>query len=174
MNIFVLDTDPAIAASYHCDQHIHKLILEAVQMLSTAAHVWFPKLKPYIYEPAYVNHPCTQWVKQNKANALWLATLAWELDEIRQSLGSNEHASCGPLSHIMSYLDGTEGQPDPFQFVGSPYIDLRYSKLSVPEKYQEYYKLKYRKWLDTARPMSYINRPLPPFLSEFADTIPHG
>lgn len=26
MNIFVLDTDPAIAASYHCDQHLHKMI----------------------------------------------------------------------------------------------------------------------------------------------------
>ena len=25
MNIFVLDTDPSIAASYHCDQHLHKM-----------------------------------------------------------------------------------------------------------------------------------------------------
>ena len=24
MNIFVLDTNPALAASYHCDQHLHK------------------------------------------------------------------------------------------------------------------------------------------------------
>lgn len=36
MNIFVLDPNPAIAASLHCDQHLHKMILESAQMVSTA------------------------------------------------------------------------------------------------------------------------------------------
>jgi len=35
MNIFVLDTDPAIAASYHCDQHLHKM--KHAQWLDTRA-----------------------------------------------------------------------------------------------------------------------------------------
>ena len=29
MNTFVLDTDPKVAASYHADQHLHKMILES-------------------------------------------------------------------------------------------------------------------------------------------------
>lgn len=36
MNIFALDRDPFIAASYHCDKHVVKMIVEYAQLLSTA------------------------------------------------------------------------------------------------------------------------------------------
>lgn len=36
MNIFYLDRDPALAARYHCDKHVIKMILETGQLLSTA------------------------------------------------------------------------------------------------------------------------------------------
>ena len=39
MNIFYLDSDPRIAAKYHCDKHVVKMILESGQMLSTAHRV---------------------------------------------------------------------------------------------------------------------------------------
>ena len=35
MNIFILDKNPKIAAEYHCDKHVVKMILESAQMLST-------------------------------------------------------------------------------------------------------------------------------------------
>ena len=45
MNIFVLDRDPEVAARYHCDKHVCKMILEAGQMLCTAHWVaWMKKL----------------------------------------------------------------------------------------------------------------------------------
>ena len=36
MNIFLLDKDPKIAAQYHCDKHVVKMILESAQMLCSA------------------------------------------------------------------------------------------------------------------------------------------
>lgn len=36
MNIFVLDPNPRIAAKYHCDKHVVKMILETAQMLCTS------------------------------------------------------------------------------------------------------------------------------------------
>lgn len=36
MNIFALARDPYIAASYHCDRHVVKMIVEYAQLLSTA------------------------------------------------------------------------------------------------------------------------------------------
>lgn len=36
MNIFVLDTNPIVAATYHCDKHMVKMIVEYAQLLSTA------------------------------------------------------------------------------------------------------------------------------------------
>lgn len=67
MNIFVLDTDPSLAAQYHCDKHVVKMILESAQMLSTALGQG--------YRPTHPNHPCTLWVKQSRENAEWLIQL---------------------------------------------------------------------------------------------------
>ena len=38
MNLFYLDRDPVVAASYHYDKHKVKMVLEAAQMLCTAHH----------------------------------------------------------------------------------------------------------------------------------------
>lgn len=35
MNIFVLDIDPKISATFHCDKHVVKMIVESTQMLTT-------------------------------------------------------------------------------------------------------------------------------------------
>ncbi len=39
MNIFYRDNSPALAAKYHNDKHVVKMILESAQMLSTAHRV---------------------------------------------------------------------------------------------------------------------------------------
>ena len=36
MNIFFLHRDPRIAARYHCDKHVIKMIIESAQMLYCA------------------------------------------------------------------------------------------------------------------------------------------
>src|SRR5574338_178358 len=38
MNIFVLDLNPQIAASYHCDDHVKKMPIETCQMLNSAIY----------------------------------------------------------------------------------------------------------------------------------------
>ena len=39
MNIFILDTDPIVAAQWQCDKHVVKMIVESAQMLSTAHRI---------------------------------------------------------------------------------------------------------------------------------------
>lgn len=39
MNLFILSTDPVIAAQMQCDKHVPKMIVESGQMLSTAHRV---------------------------------------------------------------------------------------------------------------------------------------
>ena len=36
MNIFFIDRDPVLAARYHCDKHVYKMIVEYAQLMSTA------------------------------------------------------------------------------------------------------------------------------------------
>ena len=96
MNIFILDNNPKIAAEYHCDKHVVKMILESAQMLSTAHWIMLlavnkksiadfkrmKDMKDYLYEntseklqPPYrlthPRHPCTIWTHQTKQNYEW-------------------------------------------------------------------------------------------------------
>ena len=82
MNIFILDTNPEIAATYHADKHVNKMILESAQMLSTVLD------GPY--KPTHRNHPCTLWVGRSRANAEWLWHLADMLNiEYRERYDKN-------------------------------------------------------------------------------------
>ena len=70
MNLFYLDRDPVIAASYHYDKHKVKMVLEAAQMLCTAHHV-YNNGHNVPYRKEHLNHPSTIWVRSGKENYYW-------------------------------------------------------------------------------------------------------
>jgi hypothetical protein len=96
MNIFFLDHDPEIAASYHCDQHINKMLLESTQLLFNSYYIRFPGLidkslkpevrkalmddvfngAPKVYRPTHLQHGCSKWVADRANNFDWLLELA--------------------------------------------------------------------------------------------------
>lgn len=78
MNIFVLDTDPRTCARYHCDKHVIKMILESAQLLCTARRMYNEEAP---YKATHVNHPCSKWVRESKANYIWLFTLMHHLND---------------------------------------------------------------------------------------------
>lgn len=71
MNIFAIDQDPVKAACHLHDRHVVKMILECAQLLSTTRYI-LGERNPNLFKPAFVNHPCTIWVRQSKENYLWL------------------------------------------------------------------------------------------------------
>lgn len=80
MNIFFLHWNPRIAAQYHCDKHVVKMIIETAQMLYSAHWVLSPtKLQENAYKLAHKNHPCSVWVRESLTNYLWLCSLGWWL-----------------------------------------------------------------------------------------------
>ena len=171
MNIFILSLSgcPIESARMHCDQHLHKMILESAQLLSTAL-LHFGTFPEGFYKPAYQKHPCTKWAARKPANSLWLCNLAEELENIRQELNHPFHSS----SHVIKLAKDTLLEdfsqeslqnPTPFTFAGPVFLALKQS-LSIPEKYQAYYKYKHKQWLDKGRGMEYKNRPIPSFMQE--------
>lgn len=96
MNIFVLDRNPALAAKYHCDRHMSKMILESAQMLSTVLGG--------SYKPTHANHPCTLWVGASRANAVWLVQLAYYLNaEWKTRYGHDrEHKSAYVIAELVT------------------------------------------------------------------------
>ena len=78
MNIFVLDTNPTIAAKQHCNKHVVKMITESVQMLSTVHRLNGNEVG---YRKTHSNHPCTKWVAQSRQNYQWLVELTLALHD---------------------------------------------------------------------------------------------
>lgn len=79
MNIFFLDRDPKLAAQYHTDKHVVKMISESAQMLSTVLFEHYPHIK--MFKPTHVNHPCNKWLRESKENMLWLLDLTEHLND---------------------------------------------------------------------------------------------
>jgi len=94
MNIFYLSSCPVDAASFHCDKHVVKMILEYAQLLSTAHHVLDGDEAPEgIYKKTHVNHPSAVWARQSSSNYAWLYDLFVEcLDEYERRY-IREHAT---------------------------------------------------------------------------------
>ena len=108
MNIFFLDTDPKLAAQYHCDKHVVKMIIEYAQLMSTAHRIldgnmylaktangrnikrWKldPHREPILYKASHINHPSAIWARENFSHYQWLWNLASELcQEYRHRYG---------------------------------------------------------------------------------------
>lgn len=64
MNIFRLDDNPSLAARYHCDKHVVKMILETTQLLQTTHGA-----------TGWRNHPCAVWARESIYNYAWLYKL---------------------------------------------------------------------------------------------------
>ena len=74
MNIFHLDPDPARCARLHCDKHVGKMLIETVQMLSTALVLSGGRAP---WKPAFANHPMNRWVRETAGNFAW----SWDLSD---------------------------------------------------------------------------------------------
>ena len=75
MNIFVVDRNPIEAADALCDIHVNKMIVESMQMLTTAlkqSGLLAPNELPFRKDGitrysgnAHPHHPCTKWVGEH-------------------------------------------------------------------------------------------------------------
>lgn len=101
MNIFYLNHNPKLCAEMHLDAHSIKMVLEYVQLLSTAHRVLdgtitvgtsksgrkktlyslMDERDSILYSATHVNHPSAVWVRQSKENYLWLYSLLCELSK---------------------------------------------------------------------------------------------
>lgn len=151
-----------MAADWHCDQHLHKMILESAQMLSTAMHMQHPKIASSmngLYKPTHINHPCNIWLRKDAANANWLVELCFELDAVRRALGSSSHASMLVVRMVQSFFL-TRGEPTSFVFCGEGVGP------NVHEQYRDFYQRKAREWRAAGRPMTYNGRDKPYWLKK--------
>lgn len=154
MNIFVLDTDPVLAAQMHCDKHVVKMILEAAQILSTVWHE-LPEGAHYAipaeaYRPTHRNHPCVKWAGKSSGNYSWLFKLGIALcDEFELRYGHTHktRAVLNALSRVPACVQGGEMTPFvccmPDEFIAALDDKLRTGDFNrdVVNSYHSYYRM---------------------------------
>lgn len=101
MNIFVLDDNPVIAAQYHCDKHVVKMVLEAGQMLSTIQRQ-HGNDDEVLYKATHAKHPCTLWAGASVANYNWLYTHFVALAMEYTTRYGKEHATYRRLKYVVA------------------------------------------------------------------------
>ncbi len=125
MNVFWLDEDPRLAARYHCDQHVNKMLLEAAQVLCTAArHNGYEA--EFLYRSTHADHPVTRWAGESRANWLRLREHARTLNaEFTERYGhDDDHASWAVIERI---------DPDAIEF---PSAEPTPRPQAMPERYR--------------------------------------
>lgn len=159
MNIFFLDRDPRVAAQYHCDKHVVKMILESAQLLATAhrlldgtqtvvkvnnrnRRVWTlnDSREPVLYKPVSWNHPCAVWIRKNMDHYRWVYDLMYCLVEEYKYRYDGKYHKCeavlAPLLDAPYNIDVTDWV-DPPQAMPE---DAKVPGDSI-EAYRNYYRL---------------------------------
>lgn len=72
MNIFVLDTNPSIAAKYHFDTHVIKMPLEALQLLCTNTRLILGIDDSNLMKSTHENHPSSIFCRSSSENFKWV------------------------------------------------------------------------------------------------------
>lgn len=142
MNIFVLDEKPWIAAEYHCDKHVVKMILETAQMLSTAHHVLDgDKAIDGIYRKTHVNHPCSIWARETTSNYQWLLDLGFQLCFEYTRRYGKRHKTQDVLNKLVRWPDNLKGgKLTPFALA----MPDEYKDNDPVASYQRYYRYEKR------------------------------
>lgn len=180
MNVFYLDHDPIQAATYHCDSHTIKMILEYGQLLSTAhrvldgrqtkvknaagrnrtVYIFDDKVKEKtFYKSCYEKHPSNIWLRESKANYMWLYNCFIELGKefVKRYNKTQEHMTIQKLAEICKtppinipdkeFTGPTPAMPDYCKVEGDSLASYR--KYYIEEKH-------FAKWKFTDTPEWYV------------------
>lgn len=125
MNIFILHDDPKIAASYLCDKHVVKMLVESFQMLCTVRRL-YGDIESKLYKPTHIHHPCTEWVSESKQNYKWLLVHTEAMHEQYMLRYNKIHFSYRLLYDLVK--EDIKDQPD---------IGLTPFALAMPDKFKQ-------------------------------------
>lgn len=160
MNIFALNDDPWFAALDHCDVHVNKMLCESAQMLSFVHIAAGSNIVGHVYRnnKAHQNHPCTLWVKESRANYIWLYELALALYEQFQDRNGKLHKTG---EEVLPYLETLP--PGYASSIRTPFslcMPEEFRTKDRVESYRNFYASKY--FVGT----SYKRAPMPLWLAD--------
>jgi len=136
MNVFILASDPAEAASYLCDKHLVSQANESAQIISAVNR------GPYKHTQAQLNHPCVKWAGFSPDNYSWLVEHAKAIYKEYTAVYNKRHAA-EDLSYCFEkpIVKIGPGKATFIRVFREPFSELIPADLSIVEAYRQYYRL---------------------------------
>lgn len=183
VNIFYLDESPSLAAQYHCDKHVVKMLIEYAQMMSTAHRIldgnqrtvvrgapWRRQRRvkrwemptrqanTTLYAATHYNHPSCVWVRSSSANYNWTWQLWDALHAEYITRYDRIHKSYERLGTALMFAPSNIPHTSD---VSMPYLAMPdHYKVDDPvQSYRNYYigdKSKFAVWKYTQTPKWYV------------------
>ena len=180
MNMFYLDANPVVCASYHYDVHVRKMILESAQLLSTChrfldgkeiikldkanrkrkTYILENELEDILYKSTHVNHPVSIWLRKSTGNYDYLYQLYIALCEEYKFRFGKTHKSESLKDYLINYpINLTKGKFTEPAITTDKTAQCQTALLS----YQKYYATSKLHLLD------YTKRDIPYFIKGWND-----
>ena len=169
MNLFVLSLCFRECAEWMFDKHVSKMILEAVQMLSTAKHLLDPfpvdsEEEKLIYKISHKNHPVSIWIRTSLENYLWTLDMVSAMhDEWKYRYNHSEtkmHASFLVAQNLRKFAPRQECFPERMLTPFAQAMPDEYKCEDAVEAYKRYYqspeKRKIASWKRRNPPSWYV------------------
>jgi len=168
MNIFFLDLNPATCAKMHLDKHVVKMILESVQLLSSAHHIHPVENYSPPYKLTHKNHPSSIWVRESVENYLWLVELTIELCKEYTYRYGKKHKCELYIYDLKSNIPSIQKKEftAPRMAMPDTYKDKLTESLEdnikiAIDAYKQYY------FFEKSHILSWKNRDIPSFITEY-------
>lgn len=166
MNIFVTSHDPGACAVALDDARLVKAVVEAAQILTTAAHLRGLTLPEGLFKPTHPAHPVVRWVSEKPQNFNWTfrhfrALCAEYTHRFRRQHACERHAP------FLGEACDAAAIGEPFTFCNAARnrglrIDCRYEP-TVFECYRKYLRTR---WAVDKRPPRWTARQAPAWATQ--------
>ncbi len=118
MNIFVSHPSPVVSAANLDDKRVNKMITESAQMMSTCIHTLTEgdeDICSNLYRPSHQNHPCNIWIRESRANFMWLYEHAWAMASLKARFDGKVHKGAIMLDRVKDFAHYVpDGELTPF------------------------------------------------------------
>ena len=145
MNIFILSLCPYLCAQYHNDKHVVKMILETAQMLCVTHYLCsdYPNQNLYKRTKAFINHPCTKWIRESTGNYMWTYILFIALCKEYTFRYNKTHSCEKRFINIFNEIPELIPKGNITIFAQAMFDDVKHKNPIIA--YRNYYK-KYKKY----------------------------
>lgn len=158
MNIFYTSHNPLEAARDHCVRHNVKMILEHLQMLSTAHHVLDgSEALQGLYKATHTNHPSSVWTRSSVSHYEWLLDCTGELLKLYTARTGKIHKSQAVFELCQTLPKGIKDRdftPPPIAAPDRYKAMAVFDKNKTPEAYRAYLQSKFKEWITRDKPLA--------------------